>query len=295
GWTYKVLHEFCSVHDCADGGQPVSAGLTYEGQASGLLYDGKSPLYGATVAGGTHNAGTLYKLVPNKAKTKWTKTVLHNFCSQASCADGNGPYTSPMIDGMGNLFGVTSAGGAFAHGAVYELPPNGANWKHVVLHSFCPDAPTCIDGAQPMGTPVMDAQGNLYGTTFAGGAGIAAPSGTVWKLVPNGAHSKFTTLHSFCNESACIDGSNPWARLMIDAEGHLLGTSFQGGDMNRGTLFKLAGPKLTIFTRLFSFDSAAAPGATPVGGLMTDPDGIIYGSVPAGGANKSGVFYRLTP
>lgn len=292
-WTYKVLHTFCAKADCADGGQPVMAGLSYQGQASGLAYDGTSPLYGATTAGGTQNAGTVYSLTPNAAKTKWTKKVLHNFCALNACADGAGPYSGPMIDGMGHLFGVTTTGGAYTKGVLYELSPAGAKWKHVVLHSFCADQTlTCADGSQLLSPPIMDGQGFLYGTTFVGGVYGA---GTVWKLVPNGTHSKLTVLHSFCREDGCPDGSVPWSSLMFDADNHLIGTTLQGGAMNKGAIFKLAGAKHDMFTRLFSFGTPEAQGASPVGGLMMDQTGALYGTTTAGGANDGGVFYRLTP
>lgn len=119
--------------------------------------------------------------------------------------------------------------------------------------------------------------------------------GTAWKIVPNGAHSKFFKLHDFCMESACTDGSNPWSSLVIDAEGHLIGTTYFGGDMNTGTIYKLYGGSLKTFTRMVSFGAAGAPGSAPLGGLTPDSPTTYPGTTALMGANGGGDFYSVAP
>lgn len=291
-WTYKKLHDFCVKSGCPDGSSPTSLTLAYQGQASGSPYDGKSPLFGATTVGGASNGGVVFKLTLSKGK--WSEKVIHDFCSAESCTDGLAPYTGVMIDGSGNLFGAVLSGGAYGGGAIYELIPHGQDYNHVVLHSFCADKSTCVDGVSPIAVPVMDAAGNLFGTTFSGGEGLGH-LGTVWKIVPNGVHSKFTKLHDFCNESACTDGSNPWSSLVIDADGHLIGTTYFGGDMNTGTIYRLAGTTLKAFTKMVSFGSAEAPGGAPLGGLTPETSTTYLGTTALAGANAGGDFYRFTP
>jgi uncharacterized repeat protein (TIGR03803 family) len=151
---------------------------------------------------------------------------------------------------------------------------------------------TCSDGSNPNGVPIADGAGNLYGTTHQGGANL---NGTVYELVPNGAKWKLRTLHTFCAQTNCTDGGTPYATLSMDAAGDLLGTSFFGGDLGIGTVFKLSGLSHKKFTRLVSFGDAATPGGYPAGGLLPDPSGAFYGTTDEGGANNQGVFFKLTP
>lgn len=292
-WTYKKLYDFCSKTDCADGSQPISVTLAYQGQASGNPYDGTSPLFGTTSLGGARNTGIVFKFAP--AKGKWTETVIHDFCVADTCPDGFDPYTGVTVDGSGNLFGVASAGGAYGLGTVYEMMPHGKSYSHVVLHSFCADKTNCIDGATPIAVPVMDGAGNLFGTAFTGGEGAMARLGTAWKIVPNGIHSKFFKLHDFCNEGPCTDGSNPWSSLVIDSEGHLIGTTYFGGDMNTGTIFKLYGGSLKTYARLVSFGAEGAPGSAPLGGLTPDSPTTYLGTTALKGGNDGGDFYSFAP
>ena len=297
GWKYKVLYDFCSAKDCADGSLPQEVTLAYQGQASGVPYDGSSALYGTTGSGG-HGSGVAFSLTPNAGKTKWTEKVIHAFCAKSQCTDGGTPFTGVMVDGSGNLFGTSISGAKYAKGAVYELQPNGANWIYTVLHDFCADQNTCVDGAVPVGVPVMDGAGNLFGTTAAGGTGGATPGqgGTAYKLTRSGAKWKLSTLHNFCLETDCDDGQAPYSSLLIDAGGHLFGTTYLGGDANAGTMFRLSGGKLTTFDRLLSFGGTDTPGTIPIGGMMLDSSGAFFGAAATGGnANGGGAFYEYTP
>ncbi|MBV9989767.1 MAG: hypothetical protein JOZ72_00615 [Alphaproteobacteria bacterium] len=289
GWTYKVLHHFCAKSGCPDGARPTYAGLSYQGQQPGALYDGTSPLYGTTVNGGSQNQGTVYTLTPGA--TKWTQKVIHNFCSEASCADGGQVDAPVTVDAMGRVFGTTTVGGDYNHGNIFALT-HGAAWHYTSLYSFCAGGGFCSDGDGAVSQLVVDGQGDLIGTTYFGGAHA---KGSVFKLVPNGAHSTFSTLYSFCAQANCADGQNPQASVTLDAQGRLYGTTYGGGSGNKGTVFKLSGANLSTFTSLHSFGTTTTSGSYPTAGLALDMSGTLYGLTITGGANDLGLFYSIAP
>ncbi len=293
-WTYKRLYSFCSLSKCADGQTPLDITLAYQGSASGVPYDGTSPLFGATSGDRTKDFGSIFQLT--SSRKKWTETIVYKFCALANCADGATPYSSPMIDGSGNLFGTTTGGGDFGQGAIYELVPQGKHYAQTVLYSFCAVA-GCDDGTSPFATPVMDGKGNLYGTTSAGGAGAASPGqGTVYELAPNGVNSRFTKLYDFCNEANCTDGASPWAGVAIDGRGNIFGTTFLGGTANGGLIYELSGKKHTAFHAIVSFGTTNAPGTRPIAGLVANSKKTFLGMAADGsGGSDGGVFYELKP
>jgi len=132
--------------------------------------------------------GMVFELTPAKGGG-WTEKALHNFNSNGT----DGTYPGGLIlDAAGNLYGTTGGGGAYDAGTVFELTPNASgSWTEKVLHAFNPDDG---DGASPAGL-IVDANGNLYGTTLEGGA---HGQGTVFELTPK-ADGGWTeeVLHSF--------------------------------------------------------------------------------------------------
>ncbi len=215
-----VLYNFCSQGNCTDG----------VGPSAGLIRDALGNLYGTTVSGGTSvlGSGTVFKL-----DTKGVETVLYNF---SGGPDGGTPQAALVRDAAGNLYGTTSFGGDFdcdaalGCGTVFKLD---TNLEETVLHAFTGGD----DGALLFGSLVLDAAGNLYGTTEINGA---SGYGTVFKLTKRG---RLTVLHSFNN----LDGAFPQSALLRDRDGTLYGTTESGGDLNCdcGTVFKLT-PKLSI-------------------------------------------------
>jgi uncharacterized repeat protein (TIGR03803 family) len=113
GWTETVLYAFCAQTNCTDGATPVG----------GLIMDTAGNLYGTTYAGGSSSVsdGTVFKLAPSI--TGWTETVLYIFCSQTGCADGAKPDAPVVMDGAGNLYGTTTAGGS-GYGTAFKLTPS---------------------------------------------------------------------------------------------------------------------------------------------------------------------------
>ena len=180
-------------------------------------------------------------------------TELHSFCF--GCLDGSAPVAGLTMDASGNLYGTTEFGGT--HGAkgcgvglqcggvVFELAPPGAgtaSWTETVLYDFCANK-GCADGASPRAGLLVDASGNLYGTTAAGGnhLGNGNTGGTIFELMPNAGDARWTeaVLHEFCHKGQCTDGANPQAGLIQDASGNLYGTVPNGGGPGKGAVFEL--------------------------------------------------------
>jgi uncharacterized repeat protein (TIGR03803 family) len=132
-----------------------------------LCMDAEGNLYGTTVGGGEpYDAGTVFKL-----SSSGKEQVLHRFRDDGR--DGGRPQTAVVRDAQGNLYGTTEEGGLDASGVVYEITAGG---KEKILHSFC--SGDCSDGGYPSDL-IMDAKGNLYGTTYGGGVN---DNGTVFKI-----------------------------------------------------------------------------------------------------------------
>ncbi len=203
-----------------------------------------------------------------------TESVLYSFCNQPGCADGSVPYDNLIADGNGNLYGTTYQGGTSGNGTVFKLSPTGTE---TVLYSFTGGN----DGGIPYAGLVMDASGNLYGTTVAGGA---SGNGTVFKVASDGTE---TVLWTFTGGN---DGASPLGRLKLDKKGNLYGTAYLGGASGNGNVFKLS-PKGKE-TVLYSF-TGGSDGANPFAGLIRDKRGNLYGTTSAGGAAYSGTAFKL--
>jgi len=203
-----------------------------------------------------------------------TESVLHSFTG----SDGAYPtYTSLLIDKQGNLYGVTEGGGASDKGVLYVLRPSG---KMTVLHSFRGGRK---DGCGPVGTPVMDTNGNLFGAAEYCGSSF---DGIVWRVSKSGGE---TVLHNFAGSPK--DGANPFAGVILDAKGNLYGDTLTGGTSGYGTLYKLS--KTGKLTLLHSFDGI--DGAYPIGGLTWGARGSLYGTAVQGGSLGYGTAFETVP
>jgi uncharacterized repeat protein (TIGR03803 family) len=220
-----------------------------------------------------------------------TETVLYSFCAQTSCVDGEQPYGTPVADASGHLYGTTYYGGANNFGAVYELTNSNGSWTESVIYSFT--GPNNGDGANPFAGLVFDKAGNLYGTTYAGGA---SSEGTVFELTKSGSTWTETVLHTFSDVSG-NDGTNPYSALMFDAAGNLYGTAHAGGKDGYGVVFQLkpSGKKWT-YKIIHVFPGAnTSGGGYPYEGLVLDTkNGYLYGTAYYGGVIWDvGVVYQL--
>lgn len=305
--TYEVLYSFSGG---SDGGNP-----------SGLTLDTEGNLYGTTELGGSGTYGTVFKLINDG-----NYTVLHAFTGGADESSPHGvirdsegnlygttsggfDYGSPygtvfklavtgkftnlytfrgrkdgayptgglLKDAEGNLYGVTDESGEFGVGTVFEVSQTG---KERIVYSFH----NLPDGQYPLyETLVMDSNHNLYGTTFDGGA---LNQGTVFKV--NAWTGKEEILHSFGGNG---DGALPYSGLLLDGKGNLYGTTSNGGIAGAGTIFKLSprGKETLLYKFLGGSD-----GICPMGSLVLDATGDLYGTTVYGGANSRGTAYKLT-
>jgi hypothetical protein len=242
--TPTTLVSFCSLPNCADGGGPVA----------GLIADANGNLFGTTEGGGAYGlngVGTVFEVVKTASGYASTPTILVSFCF--GCPDGASPFAGLIADANGNLFGTTQYGGAGAYGGyggrgtVFEIVKTASGYASTptTLVSFC-SLPNCADGSFPSAGLIADANGNLFGATYQGGAsagGGAAGRGTVFEIVKtaSGYASTPTTLVSFCSLPNCADGANPVAGLIADANGNLFGTTEEGGASGGGTVFEITG------------------------------------------------------
>lgn len=232
GWTESDLYGFCVVGNCvSSGSQPLA----------GLVFDAAGNLYGTTVQGGSTSrpcvggfpggCGVVFKLTP-ASDGKWTESVLHQFTGP----DGIAPGANLTFDNKGNLYGTTGSGGAFGQGTVFKLTPSNHRWKYSVLYNL---RGRSSQGSLNTGL-VLDAVGNLYGATLWGGIGSCfsgAGCGVVYKLTPQ-SHGrwKYTALHRF---SGVQDGGEPSGDLILDKDGHVLGTAGVGGVSGNGVVFEI--------------------------------------------------------
>lgn len=255
---FRVLYQF-------QGGTDAS------GPIGGVTKDGKL-LYGTTYFGGDNNLGTVYALAKDG-----TESVLHSF---GSGSDGANPEAGLVADAKGNLYGTTYNGGAKNRGTVFKITPKG---KETVLYSFCPNYPQCSDGFNVSSSLIMDSKGNLYGTTYAGGADSL---GTVFEVTPDGTE---TVLYSFKGGN---DGADPNAGLTVDGSGNLYGTTYDGGASNLGTVFELStGGTESV---LYSF-KGGSDGEYPFASLIFDGNGNLYSTTYYGGSSNHGTVFRLAP
>jgi hypothetical protein len=284
-WSFEKLHDFCGT---ACGSQP-DAGLIYAGQASGALYNGTAPLYGTTLGGGANNSGAVFRLTFVEGKTNRKETVLHSFCSMANCADGlNG---GGIIADGGNLFGASSDGQGNA--LLYKLERTNA-YQEQVLYNF--DSSIFFSHIPP--APVFD--GGLLGTADGGGGYYYG--GVVYRFAPK--TSVFTILYSFCasGQDTCPDGEGPDAGAAHDASGNVFGTTRYGGvnanceylNQGCGVVWRLHNHYFSVLHR-FCIQKNCNDGGVPLGGVIFDASGNLFGTTSSYGPNGSGTVFELVP
>ena len=315
-YTLHTLYSFCTAKGCPDGEQPLT----------GLLVDPSGNLYGTTSDGGAHkHGGTIFELSPNGSA--WTYSVLYSFCAVKKCADGHAPSSRLIVDTDGNLYGTTEDGGKdgdlSSGGTAFELVANAGRtaWTLKDLHDFCSEGgKKCTDGEYPYpgvnltyagaasGAP-YDGVSPLYGTAENEG-NSKTNGGVAYRLTPNGGTWTDDVLYDFCARKKCADGKTPQSGMILDPSGNLFGMTFRGGQGDDpGTVFELspAGGGAWKETVLHSFcaQSGCADGANPMGDLVADATGALFGTASQGGTGAScgadenpsgcGVVFKLTP
>jgi uncharacterized repeat protein (TIGR03803 family) len=234
---------------------------------AGLIMDSSGNLYGTSYDRGGSNDGTVFEL----AHGSGTITALASF----NGTNGENPRAGLIMDSSGNLYGTAKFGGASDDGTVFELAHGSGTIT--TLASF-----NGSNGSFPVGGVILDSSGNLWGTTYLGGA---ANDGTVFELTHGSG--TITTLASFNG----TNGEGPEDALIMDSSGNLYGTTYTGGvSAGNGTVFELAHGSRTI-TTLASFNGT--DGSGPYAGLIMDGSGNLYGTTHAGGASGFGTVFEL--
>ena len=277
--TFTLLHTFNEQ----DGWQPDA----------GLTMDRAGNLYGTTGYGGGacgEGCGTVFEL--ERRGSNWIFSRLFVFTG----ANGNNPQARVIFGPDGNLYGTTTNGGAAGKGEVFRLqpPPSVCRsvdcpWTETVLYSFQGGS----DGANPTyGDLVFDRAGNLYGTTPSGGSSNCVRGcGTVYELSPSNGGWTERILYRF---QGSADGANPYAGVILDRVGNLYGTSAGGGLADCtgeycGVIYKLTlSESGWTESVLYSF-TGGSDGSFPMGGLISDQAGNLYGVTYGGG-----VVYKMT-
>jgi uncharacterized repeat protein (TIGR03803 family) len=262
-WIDNVLHTFGRG---GDGSQPVN----------GVVFDAAGNLYGTLNIGGAGDNGAVYEMT--KSGQTWNESLLYSF---SGGNDGGTPVASVTLDAAGNLYGITSFGGANNVGVVYKLTHSGSSWTETVLYTFQGSE----DGQNPVAGVTLDQAGNLYGATFLGGANNG---GTLYKLSPSGGGYTFTLLYSFAG------GGGPYNTLTL-ANGDLYGATNRDGTFSDGSVFKLTpNGNGWSFSDLYDF-TGANDGGVPYGGVAVDAEGDVFGTTSLGGSSNDGVVWEVTP
>jgi uncharacterized repeat protein (TIGR03803 family) len=235
----------------------------------GLVQGSGGDFYGTTSNGGRYGYGTVFRISPSGSET--------NLYSFAGSPDGAFPTAGLVRGSDGDFYGTTVQGGTSTNcdggscGTVFRISPSGGE---SILHSFV-SSPT--DGGEPEAGLVQGSDGNLYGTTYDGGAYYA---GTVFRISPSGS---LTTLYSFADSP---DGALPEATLVQAGDGNFYGTTLYGGTYGYGTVFWIS-PSST-YSNLCSF--AGSNGINPNAALVQASDGNFYGTTESGGSTNINSF-----
>jgi uncharacterized repeat protein (TIGR03803 family) len=272
-WDEVVLHSF--NNDGIDGW----------GAYSGAAFDASGNIFGATGYGGAYGVpggigGTVYELV--RGPGGFTEKVIHSF---GNGTDGNRPESKPVFDSAGNIYGTTLYGGTYGLGTVFELKPTPSGvWNEKILLNF-----NGTNGSTPS-VLMFDGTGNLYGTAGGGAFG----GGVTYELMPrSGGVWIQKILHNFRSDGT--DGMSP-GPLVFDTAGNLYGTTFYGGSLNEGTVYKLT-PSGGSWPEsiLHVFTDGSGDCYWPDGDLLINASGSLYATCAYGGNYGYGTVFKFSP
>lgn len=294
-WGETVIHAFVGEPSSGpDGAYPVAS----------LIFDPSGNLYGTTLQGGTYGQGTVFKLTPTSGGS-WKETIIHEF--EGYPGDGASPVASLIFDKAGNLFGTTEYGGnnetcgdqynSVSCGTVFKLSPaSDGSWTESVIHNFQAGTDGCI----PLDNLVLDAAGNLYGSTASNeGNGYACGGqGTIFELSPNSGGSWTENILYDFNNTNWYSPSG----VIFDEAGNLYGTAGNYGNNRHSAIAFELTPEHGVWTEntLYTF-TGGADGGTPSGNLVLDPAGNLYGTTVYGGNTSAcnsqgcGTVFELSP
>ena len=302
--TFKSLHSF----DGVDGAYPYAP----------LMQAANGYLYGTTGEGGDYQIGTTFEITtggaftplasfnssngtyPYGALVQGKNGILYGTTYEKTAYDGSvfqyappgnpitlhsfgarqgGGLHSALIQATdGNFYGSAIGGGAkLTGGSVFRISPTGT---FKVIHSFC-SKKDCTDGSTPYAGLIQASDGNLYGTTFAGGANETSCNGgcgTLFKITTAGT---LTTLYSFCAESDCTDGSQPQGGLVESTDGILYGTTYYGGTMGLGTVFSFPVLEPVPFVKILANSGPVGSTVIILGTNLNGATGVRFNGTAA--------------
>ena len=245
----QTIHHFSGF----DGATPYEALTEFDGY-----------LYGTTPMGGASNNGTIFRVDPKLPDFNFA--VVHSFAG----ADGAFPQAGLIaVDGL--LYGTTYGGGKNGMGTVFKVAPSGANFS--VIHHF-----ESMEGIHPHAALIQARNGQIYGTTSAGGFGTSyAFFGSVFRMNPDTAQNDFSIVHRFMQ----TDGVGAQARLIEASDGALYGTTAQGGTVGNGVVFRL------VFVPVASITPSSGPASGGAAVAISGENfhqgaGLTIGGVDAG-------------
>jgi uncharacterized repeat protein (TIGR03803 family) len=290
GGDLTTLYSFCPKLPCKDGEFPLGA----------LVEGSDGSLYGTT--SGQDRYGTVFRIT-----TGGVLTTLYNFCTRATCPDGDAPGTGVIRASDGNFYGTTTLGGSYTNcpggleasgcGTIFKITPTG---KLTTIYKFCAQV-KCTDGEEPDAPLVQAADGNFYGTTA--GGGVNGDFGTVFKMTTAG---KITTLYSFCSQinslGYCADGSLPLSALVQGPDGNFYGTTYTGGAGSPnctsgngcGTVFSITPSGVLTTLHSFCTDENCTDGIWSSSAPAQATNGNFYGASVVGGADGDGTVFELS-
>jgi len=218
-----------------------------------------------------------------------TETSLYNFMNTTDGAASQAPL---ILASDGNFYGTTSDGGTGGddgmsnEGTVFRITPAGV---FTTIYRFC-SVGSCTDGVEPVAGLIEAADGNLYGTTFGGGA---YGGGVIFKI--SAATGAFSVFYNFCKLASCADGAYLDDAIIQGSDGNFYGTTVTGGTKNLGVVFKLT--PAGVLKVLYNFCSLAncTDGDEPTSGLVQGSDGNFYGATALFSSNGNGTVFQITP
>jgi uncharacterized repeat protein (TIGR03803 family) len=258
----------------------------------GVIIAANGDLLGTTAEGGSSNDGTVYELAPQGGAYAADTTVLASFNNSTTPASNNGdlPETGLTADAKGDLFGTTNGGGAHGAGEVFEITDTGGQYATApkVIASFAG-----MTSEYPTNGLLVDASGNIFGTTDIG----TDITGEIYEI--GSGSSSITTLATFTGTVGTYNpggaGATPSGTLVEDAKGDLFGVTTYGGTSGYGTVFELirnGNVYANAPTILVNFNGMN--GQAPVGGLLIDAAGNLFGTTSKGGAAQDGTVFEVS-
>jgi len=241
---------------------------------SSLIQASNGKLYGMTSKGGTINWGTLFEFDPS------TNTFTKKVDFAGGVASGMFPSGKLMQASNGKLYGMTSKGGTYNLGVIFEFDPATSTFTKKM------DFNGTVNGSYPHGALMQASDGKLYGMASYGGS--ATTKGVLFQY--DIATSTYTKKIDF---TGTANGRAPYGELIQGTDGKLYGMTQLGGANDKGTLFQFD-PITNAYTKKIDFDGTTN-GLNPWGSLMQASNGMMYGLTSGGGISGVGVLFEYNP